>query len=185
MKRTTRIGLAVALTGLLAAPPLLADDPGGLLSRSIAHEAARLAAQATSEGTLAWERVHMLSPGTSLVVTTVGPTSRTGAFINADASALRIDIRGQLETIDRGDILSITIPKSGLGGYRLVAGLLGATAGGFVGYALGYDQARGEKGIYRAVYFGVPLGIGAGAVAGALAGGRPAKTIYVSHRIAP
>jgi hypothetical protein len=184
MNRTFRTRVTFALAGLLtASPSLLAREPADALNRSIAREAARLSEETASADDLEWGRVRTLSPGTSLVVVTVGPSSRKGALVSADDSVLRIDIHGQAETIDRRDVLSVTIAASGLGGNRFVAGALGAVAGGFAGYAFGYDHARGQKGIYRAVYVGMPIGIGVGAAAGALAAGRAARTIYLARRV--
>lgn len=183
MNRTTRAGVTVVLASVLTASSLMAHEPEGAIRRAIIGEVARLAAQSTSSGDFAWGRVRALSPGKSLIIKTVGPGTRKGALVSADASTLRVDIRGQVETIDRDDVLSVTIAPFGLGGHRLASAALGALGGGFAGYAIGYDYPRGEKGIYRAYYVGMPIGIAVGAAAGAFAGGRPAETVYVTHRV--
>src|SRR5262245_85430 len=163
MNRTTHAAMAIALVAIFTSPPLLADETEGALSRSIRSEAARLAAEATEKDDAAWQRVRSLPAGTKIVVSVRGAASRQWRFVSADGAQLTGETSdGMPESLARADVLEVkTAPMGWESHNKQLFAVIGGVAGAAAGYALAYDYARGNKGVYRA-QLGFWPGLGAG-----------------------
>jgi hypothetical protein len=153
---------ATLLTMLLCAHPLLAESP---LTRSVAREAARLAAPPADDRS-AWRAVRLLEPGARIVITTAD-AAVDRAFVGLRDSTLTVRNGSAEEEIALDEVLMIeSRVRRGSAAAAVFGTLGGIWLGSAVALNLTYSRCHACGAVRLAAwgaFIGIPIAGGYGA----------------------
>jgi hypothetical protein len=130
---------ATALTLAMGWQPVAAAGP---LERSLARETSRLARE--SAGTTewpGWRAVHLLQPGTQIVVTTA-EAEVAGEFVAVDDSSIAVSKGSTVEHVDLGDV---QIVERRVRRGSALAAVFGTLGGIWLGSGLAFAAAESSQ----------------------------------------
>jgi hypothetical protein len=138
MKRLPAIGLILTIGW----QPVAAAGP---LERSLSREASRLARELNGETDWpGWRAVHLLQPGTPIVVTTAEAVV-AGGFFAIDDSTMAVSKGGAIEHVNLGDVQMV---ERRVRRGSALAAVFGTLGGIWLGSGLGFAMAE-SSGCYR------------------------------------
>ena len=157
---------SAGLIGLLFVQPLMAEGP---LTRSVASEAARIAAETPNAiEPDSWKPVRLLEPQSAIVVTT-GDRTVSGAFVALDGATITVAHNGVPELVNVDDVQMVEKRVRRGSALAAVFGTLGGIwLGSAVAFGIGessrcYRSCGGAQLAMWSAIVGVPIGGGYGA----------------------
>ena len=135
MKQLCAIGLMLTIGW----QPMAAAGP---LERSLFREAARLAGESAGETEWpGWRAVHLLQPGTQIVISTADAVV-AGGFVTADDSTIAVSKGGAVEHVNLEDV---QIVERRVRRGSALAAVFGTLGGIWLGSGIGFAMAESSR----------------------------------------